>query len=153
MLAKGADQSLGHDCLDRAGDQKRLHSHVDQTGVSRCRVVGVQGAEDQMPGERGLNGVFGGFQVADFADQNDIGVVPQNAAQGSAEGQSDFGMDLNLVDAVELIFDRVFGGDDFCFVVADFQKGAVERGGFSGTGRSSDQDDAVRQFNQLPKSL
>ena len=35
-------------------------------------VVGVQGGEDQVAGEGGLNGDFGHFQIADFADEDDV---------------------------------------------------------------------------------
>ena len=44
------------------------------------------------------------------------------------ERQADLRMHLNLVDAVELVLDRVFGGDDLGLVALDFQQGAVERG-------------------------
>ena len=111
-MAQRAHQPLGHHGFDRAGHQERLDAHVDQPRVGAGRVVGVQRAEHQVAGERRLNGVLGRFQVANFADQHDVGVVPQDAPQRCAERQADLRMDLDLVDAFELIFDRVFGGDD-----------------------------------------
>ena len=112
MRAEPADQALRHHAFDRAGDQERLDAHVDQPRVGAGGVVGVQRAEHQVAGERGLNGVLGRFQIADFADQHDVRVVPQDAAQRVAERQADLGVHLNLVDPFELILDRVFGGDD-----------------------------------------
>ena len=62
------------------------------------------------------------------------------------ERQADLRVDLNLVDAVELIFDRVFGRDDLAVgFVLDFDQRAVERGRFAGAGRAGDEHDAVRQ--------
>ena len=112
-------------------------------------VVGVQRAEHQVAGERGLDRVFGRFQIADFADEHDVRVVTQNGAQRGGERQADLRMNLNLVDAVELVFDRVFGRDDLGVFVLDFDQRAVERRRFAGAGRAGDEDDAVRQSNQL----
>ena len=38
------------------------------------------------------------------------------------ERQTDFRVYLNLIDAVELIFDRVFGGDDLGGIVCEFPR-------------------------------
>ena len=84
MCAQAADEPLGHDAFDRAGDEERLDAHIDQPREGAGGVVGVQRAEHQVAGERRLNGVFGRFQIADFADEHDVGVVTQNAAQRMA---------------------------------------------------------------------
>ena len=118
MRAERAHQPLGHHRFDRAGDQERLDAHIDQPRVGPGGVVGVQRAEHQVAGERRLDGVLGRFQIADFADQDDVRVVTQNAPQRWRERQPDLRMHLNLVDAFELIFDRVFGRDDLGLVVS-----------------------------------
>ena len=65
------------------------------------------------------------------------------------ERQADFGMHLNLVDAFELIFDRVFGRDDLgrSFLISNSALYSVvvlpEPVG------PGDQHDAVRHANQL----
>ena len=41
----------------------------------------------------------------------DVRVLTQHRAQDSGEGEFDFRLDLALNDAVDVIFDRVFGGD------------------------------------------
>ena len=38
-----------------------------------------------MPGERGLDRDFGGLQVADFANQDFVGVLPQDGPQALGE--------------------------------------------------------------------
>ena len=92
-------------------------------------------------------------QIADFADQDHVGVVPQDAAQRRGERQADLGMDLDLVDAFELILDRVFDRDDLDVVALDFEQRAVERGRLAGAGGAGDQHDAVRQSDQLAERL
>src|SRR5262245_60467766 len=70
-----------------------------------------------------------------------------------AERETNFRVDLDLVDAFELIFDRVFGGDDLDVGRVDFDQGAVERGRFAGAGGAGDEHDAVRQVDELSKGL
>ena len=88
------------------------------TPMSRSRVigaggvVGVQRAEDQVAGERRLDGDLGRLQVADLADQDHVGVLPQDRPQARGEGQADVGVDRHLDDAVDVVLDRVLGGDD-----------------------------------------
>ncbi len=47
-------------------------------------------------------------------------------------------------DAFELVFDRVFDGDDFVFVVLDFAERGVKGGRFARAGGTCDQDHPVR---------
>ncbi len=75
------------------------------------RVVGVQRAEHRVPGQRGLDGDFGRFQVADLADQDLVGILPQNGPQALGERVADRGVDRHLHDAVDVVLDRVFGRD------------------------------------------
>src|SRR4029079_17848613 len=84
-----------------------------------------------------------------FTDEDDVRVVTQDRAKRSGERQTDLRVYLNLVDAFELIFDRVFGGDDLGGFVFDLDQRAVERRGFTGARRASDEHDAVRHANQL----
>ena len=87
--AQHADQPLGHHRLDRAGDQERLDAHVDQAGDRAGRVVGVQRAEHQVAREGRLDGHLGHLQVADFADQDDVGRLAQHGPQDLGERQAD----------------------------------------------------------------
>ena len=147
------DQTLRHHRLDRAGHQKRLDPHVHQPRVSASGIVRVQGTEDQMAGQRRLDGVLGGLQVADFTDQHYVRVVTQDAPQRMRERQADPGMNLNLVDPLQLILDRILGGNDLDVRAVDLDQRTVQRGRLSRTGRPGDQDDAVRQFDQLTVDL
>jgi hypothetical protein len=54
--------------------------------------------------------------------------------KAAGEGESLFLVDGNLGDAADLVFDRVFDGDDLVFVVLDFVDRGVQRGGLAGAG-------------------
>src|SRR5262249_55437169 len=77
----GANQPLGHDTFHGTADKERFNAHIDHTGKGARRVVGVERAEHQVAGERRLDGAFGGFQIAHFADEDNVGIVTQNASQ------------------------------------------------------------------------
>jgi len=85
-----ADETLRHDGLDGRRHKKRLDAHVNQPRERARRVVRVQRAENQMPGQRRANGDFRRFQIANFTDHDYVRVLPQNMAQSHREGQTDF---------------------------------------------------------------
>ena len=76
------------------------------------RVVGVQRREHEVAGERGLDRDLGGLEVADLADHDDVRVLPQERAQRGREVQADLVVHLHLVDAVQVVLDRILGGAD-----------------------------------------
>ena len=61
------------------------------------------------------------------------------------EGQPDLRIHVDLVDAVHLIFDRVFDGDDLLVGLVDALERRIERGRFAAAGGAGDQKNAVRQ--------
>ena len=60
---------------------------------------------------------------------------------------------LALVDAGEIVFHGVFGGDDLAVGAVEFVQGAVERGGLARTGRAGHQEDAVGPADDLLEGL
>src|SRR5207253_4110873 len=98
--------------VDGGADQVRLDADVHQSRDRRGGVVGVQGGEHQVSGEGGLDGDPGGFGVADFAQQHDVGVLTEQAAQRRGEGHADLVVHLRLVGGGELVLDRVFDRAD-----------------------------------------
>ena len=106
MLANDAHQPLRQDAIQRGNEIVRLDAHVDETADDVGHVVGVDGGEHQVAGERGLNGDLRGFLVANFADHDLVRVVAQNRAQAARERQALFLVHRNLGDAADLIFDR-----------------------------------------------
>ena len=65
-----------------------------------------------MAGEGGLHGDAGGFFVAYFADENDVWILAEDAAEGTGESHADFGVGLDLPDEGHADFDGVFDGHD-----------------------------------------
>ena len=111
-LADAAEEALGTDADQGGGDVERLDAHFADTGDGGGRVVGVQGRDEQVARERGLDGDAGGFLVTDFADEDDVGVHTQIAAQRPGEGEADGPAHLHLVDAGERVLDGILGGLD-----------------------------------------
>ena len=70
-----------------------------------CRV-----REDQVTGERGLDGDLRRLQIAHFADHDAVRVLPQEGAEDAGEGQADRFVHRHLHDAVEVVLDRFLGG-------------------------------------------
>ena len=108
----------------------------------------MQGAEGQVAGFGDAQRRFDGLQVAHFADQHHVRVFAQGGAQGVGE-RLGVGMHLALVHQAILVrvdeFDRVLDGDDVLVAVAvDLVDHGRQRGGFAGSGRAGDQDQAAR---------
>ncbi len=144
VLAEHADQPLGHDRLDRAGHEERLDAHVDQTGDRRRGVVGVQRREDQVAGQGGLDRDLGHLAVADLADEDDVRRLTQHRPEDRRERQADALAHLALVDAGEVVLDRVLGGDDLAVRPVEHVERRVERRRLARAGRPGDEEDAVR---------
>ncbi len=110
--ANAAYEALRADQIDRSGYQERLNTHVHQTADGGRRIVGVQGGKHQVPGERGFDCNFRRLKVADFADENDVGILAQEGTQRGCEVQADLLFHLHLVDSAQLEFDGIFRGHD-----------------------------------------
>src|SRR3984957_10279390 len=119
------------------------------------RVQGVQGGQNQVAGFGGENRGGNGFQVAHFADQNDVRVLTQSSAQRGGERRGvdfDFALvDETLFVAVQ-IFDRVFDGDD---VLGAQRVDAVDHRGecgrFTGTSGAGGENQTALLFANLRK--
>src|SRR4029077_7432444 len=116
IRANHANQPLRHDAVERGNKVVGFDAHVNKAADDVGYVVGVHGGEDQVSGERGLNGDLRGFLVADFADHDFIRVVAQDGAQSPREGQPLFLVDRNLGDSAQLVLDGIFDGNNLVFV-------------------------------------
>ena len=108
VFANAPDQTLGADQVDRGCDQKGLNTHVHQSCNGFRRAVGVQGRKYKVTGKRRFDSDFSGFEVADFADENDVGILTQEGAQSGGKVQADLLLHLYLIDAGQLEFDGIF---------------------------------------------
>ena len=135
-VAQPAGQALREDAVERGADEERFDAHLDQAGDRRRRVVGVQGREHEVPGERGLDAELRGGAVADLADQHDVGVGAQDRRQDRREVEAGLVVDLHLVDAREPVLDRVLDGDDVDLGLADLGERRVQRRRLARPGRA-----------------
>src|SRR3984957_15522119 len=100
-----------------------------------------------MAGKRRLHGNLRGFQIADFADHHDVGILTQDRAQAAREGHFDFRVHLRLADAVDVVLDRIFDRHDVVAAIVEAQQRRVQRRAFAGTGRTGDEQYSVRTFD------
>jgi hypothetical protein len=94
-------------------------------------------------GEGRVDRDFGGLKVADFTDHHDVGRLTEHRAEGGGEGHADVALDLHLVDAGHLVFDRIFDGDDLAVRLVDVVQRRVKGRRLAGTGRAGDEEHAV----------
>src|SRR5579885_1974882 len=152
VFADHANQALGQDAVERGNEVVRLDAHVDETADDVGNVIGVNGGEDEVPRQGGLNGDFGGFLVADFADHDFVGVVAKDGPQATRKGEAFFLVNWNLRDAAKLVFHRVFDRDDFILVGLDFVDGGVKCRRLAGACGTGDEHHAVGFANVAAKA-
>ena len=130
---------------------------VGKTSMMRltvpCGAGGVQRAEHHVARFGGGDGRFDRFQVAHFADEDHVGVLPQRAANGLGEARH-VDADLALVDRRLLVvvveLDRVFDRDDVVVdVLVDVVDHAGQRGAFARAGRPGHQKQPAGPHDQL----
>src|SRR5712692_7181927 len=147
-----ANEPLRHDAVESGDKVVRLDAHIDEAADDVGHVVGMDSGENEVAGEGRLDGDLRGFLVANFADHDLVGVVTQDGAQASREGEALLLVHRNLRDTAELILHRIFDGDDFVFVGLDLVDGRIERGGLSGTCGTRNQDHAIRFADIAPET-
>src|SRR5690348_6125955 len=113
----------------------------------------MQSRENEVAGFGGEERGGNGFEVAHFADEDDVRILTKGGAKSSGErGSVDFNFALNDEPffGTMQIFDRVFDGDD---VLEPQRIDAVnhggERGGLTGTGGSRNEHEATLLFANL----
>ena len=143
VVADDAHQPLRQDAVQRRNEIVRLDAHVQEAAEHVEHVIGVDGGEDQVAGQRGVDGDLRGLLVADFANHDLVGIVAENGSQTAREGQPLLLVYRDLRDALDLVFDGVLDSDDLVFVVLDLTECRVKRGGLTGTGRPGDQHHPV----------
>src|SRR5215468_7901512 len=94
-----AHEALGEDAVEHGGHQIRFRAHVLQPRDGAGRIVGVQRGEDEVAGERSLDGDLRRLEVPDLTDHDDVGILAHDVAQSCREGEPDGGPHGDLVDA------------------------------------------------------
>jgi ribosomal protein S28E/S33 len=72
----------------------------------------MQGRENKMTGQRGLDGVGSRIKITNLTNHNHIRVLTQNISQNCRKGDINLGLDSNLVEIFMNHFHRVFHRDN-----------------------------------------
>ena len=148
-----ADQPLRQHPLERGGREIGLDFQVHEAGHRTRRVVGVQGGEHEMPSERRLYGDRGRLAVTHLADHQDIRVLPQDAPQRPRERHTGLHVHRHLRDALQMVFDRVFDGDDFLRGTMAQRERSIERSRLAAAGGAGREQDPVRLLSKAPERV
>ncbi len=144
LRADAAHEPLGADQVHGAGDEERLDSHVHEAADRPGRVVGVQGREHEMAGQRRLDRDLRRLEVANLANEDDVRVLTQEGPQRRCEIEADVLPHLDLVHADEVELHRILGGHDVGLGGVDLGDGRVERIRLAAAGRPGDEHHAPR---------
>ena len=90
-----------------------------------------------------------GLTISDLADRDDIRVLAQNGAQTAGEGHAGLIIDLDLVDAADIVLYRILERDQIDFSGIELVDHGVQGSGFTGTGGADNEDHTVLHSDQL----
>ncbi len=126
------------------GDQVGIHPHIAQAHGAPGRIIGMQGAEHEMAGHRGLDRDLGRLTIAHLAHHHHVGIMPQHARQRAREGQPDLGVHLGLRDPVQLILNRVLERNDLARAGIQATEAGIQGGTLAATGGARHKENPVR---------
>ena len=113
----------------------------------------MDSGQDEVTGECRIDGNLGGFAIAQLTHHDDVGVMAQHRAQDCGEGQSDGRIDRDLVDALDLVFDRILDRDQLAAGRIEFRERPGQRRGLAGAGRTGHEHEAVRRFEMMQQQF
>ena len=106
-----------------------------------------------MPGERRLNGDLRRLEIARFTHHDAVRILPQKCAEHSRKSQADRFVHRHLHDAFEIVFDRLFCGEQFRIDRVDLAQTGIKRRRFSGAGRPGHDENAVRTIDHFEQVI
>ena len=109
----------------------------------------MQRRQHEVARQRSLDGDHTRLAVSNFADEDDVGVLAQNRAQCVGEGQAGLRIRLHLIDVLEAVLDGILDGHDVARLFVEEVERRVQGGRLARTGRTGDQDRAVRFAKRL----
>ena len=120
-----------------------MHSQSQETLNRAGRDRRMQGGEHEMAAIGGTNRSDCGFGIANFANHDHIGRLPQNGAKQVREFYADLGIHLRLANAGDRVFDRIFDRVELAAAIMKHAKAGVERRRFARSGRAADEDESA----------
>jgi len=110
-----------------------IQSQVNEPRYHTERIIRMQGSENEVSSHRGLHGNARGFQVPDLPDEHHIRILPENRPKRRRKGYATLWLDLDLGNAGELVFDRIFDRHDVDFTRGELANRGVQRRRFAGS--------------------
>src|SRR5215216_6359333 len=107
----------------------------------------MEGGEYEVTGERGFNGDFSRFEIANFTDQNNVWILAQKRTESGGEVQADLLFHLHLIDPGKVEFNRILRGHDVGLNRIQRLERGVECVCLTASGWTSNEDHAVRLGN------
>ena len=124
--------------------------HIDHAQNRIRGVCAVQCRQYQMPCLRQTQCQFNARQVAQFTEQNHIGIAAQNIAQSTVvvgKMLAQFALMHQAFAMRKLVFNRIFNRDGVCGMLRlSGIEPAGERGRFATAGGACDQNQALREW-------
>ena len=149
VVTEGAHEPLGDDPQEARGEEVRRNAEsqhaLDRPGRSRR----VERGEHEVAAVGRPNGRLRRHRVADLADHDHVGRLPQHAPQELGEFEALAVVDLRLADAGQGVLDRVLDRVDLPRVVVEAVEARVERGCLAGPGRPGDEHQSARLVEQV----
>jgi len=102
-----------------------------------------------VPRQACLDSDLCGLEITNLTDHHDVGVLSKNCAQATSKCHIDLCVDLRLPDPVDEVLDWVLDGHDISAVVVNSFQSRIQRRCLTGTGRSGNENNAVRFVDQV----
>ena len=153
MDAQPAKQALCDRPLERGCNLEWLNADIDESSDSAGRIDRVQRRQHEVTRQRRLCRDRCRFLVADFADEDDVGVLTQDRTQRCCKRQAGLLVYLHLYDTRQFVFDRVLDRHDVDAALLDRTEARVERRRLARSRRPGNQDDAFAQVEQEAQAL
>lgn len=106
------DEALSDKKANGTRENRVRADEVDHAREGSGGGVRVEGREDEVTGNRGLDSSAGGVGVANLTDHDDVRVETEDGAEAVGERTAVVRINRNLGDASDTVFDRVFEGDN-----------------------------------------
>src|SRR4029077_9982146 len=148
-----AYQPLCDERLHDRRQQERFHVHVQQARDAAYSVVRVQRAENKVTSHGRANRDVRGFDITNFPDHHNVGVLSQNMTKTFCEGQIDLRFHIDLRNTRNSIFDRFFDGNDAALDGIDTAEKAIKGSRFAAAGRAGQKNDPVRLRQEMANDL
>lgn len=138
-----ANEALSDNETDGVAKNRIGANHINHAGEGGGAGIGMKGGEDEVAGDGGLDGGAGGVGVTNFAYHDDVRVEAEDRAEIVAKGTTMIGVDRNLGDASNAVFNRVFESDDFAVGGIEGIDNGIEGGGFTGASGANHEDETA----------